>query len=73
MRDKTGNPVLAAAAVQPGAALTVQFSDGAVRVTAEPGATRKPAAKAEPAKPAEPKGQPRGESRVEPKKQGSLF
>ncbi len=69
VRDKAGNPVLAAAAVQPGAALTIQFSDGAVPVTAESGGARRPQTKPERVKSDEPKGNPVGA----PKKQGSLF
>ena len=65
VRDKAGDPVLAAASVQPGASLTIQFSDGAVPVTAEAGGARKPSTKPETAKAAA--------SKAEPKKQGSLF
>jgi exodeoxyribonuclease VII large subunit len=65
VRDKAGDPVLAAASVQPGAALTIQFADGAVPVTADSGGVRKTmkteTTKTETAKPAE------------PRKQGSLF
>ncbi len=61
VRDASGLPVLAAASVQPGAALEIQFADGTVPVTADAGPGRKPAAKRDPA-------------RAAPvKKQGSLF
>jgi exodeoxyribonuclease VII large subunit len=57
VRDAAGNPVLAAASVQAGASLSIQFTDGAVPVTADSaGAPRKPSKTAE-----------------APKKQGSLF
>ena len=62
VRDAAGLPVLAAAAVQPGAALEIQFTDGAVPVTADAGPGRKPAGKREPVKLEQPA-----------KKQGSLF
>jgi exodeoxyribonuclease VII large subunit len=42
VRTRAGEPVIAAAAVAPGAALTVAFHDGTVGVTADGGA--KPAA-----------------------------
>jgi exodeoxyribonuclease VII large subunit len=67
IRDSRGQPVLAAAAVAPGAALSIQFTDGAVAVTADGGdGVKRPAAKTEPAKPPAPKPDA-------PKKQGSLF
>jgi exodeoxyribonuclease VII large subunit len=64
VRDAAGLPVLAAASVQPGAALEIQFADGAVPVTADgdPGASKKAAGKREPASPA-----------ITKKQQGSLF
>ncbi|HEX3064401.1 MAG TPA: exodeoxyribonuclease VII large subunit [Dongiaceae bacterium] len=82
IRDSRGQPVLAAAAVVPGAALSIQFTDGVVGVTADAGGgAKRPAAKSEPAKSATPKpGGPKPDAPQSdapqsdlPKKQGSLF
>jgi exodeoxyribonuclease VII large subunit len=72
VRDSRAHPVLAAAAVAPGAALSIQFTDGAVAVTADAsGGVKRPAAKTEPAKPVMSKTDaPKPDA---PKKQGSLF
>lgn len=80
VRDSRGHPVLAAAAVAPGAALSIQFADGAVGVTADlSGAPGKPGGRAEKPDAARPEA-PKASSRKPdaspsdlPKKQGSLF
>jgi len=68
--------------VVPGAALSIQFTDGVVGVTADGGSgAKRPAAKTEPAKTATPKpGGPKPDAPQSglpqsdlPKKQGSLF
>jgi exodeoxyribonuclease VII large subunit len=64
VRDRAGLPIMAAASVQPSAALVIQFADGAVPVTADgdpQDALRKAAGMREPA------------AAAPTKKQGSLF
>ena len=41
VRDAAGKPVLRAAAVQPGASLGIEFTDGSIGATAEGGARAK--------------------------------
>jgi exodeoxyribonuclease VII large subunit len=72
VRDQTGHPLHAAAAIAPGAQLSIEFADGRIAATAD-GAAAAPA-------PAEPKPSRRAkaEDRVvgaskQPDKQGSLF
>jgi exodeoxyribonuclease VII large subunit len=74
VRDGAGNPLVRAAAVEPGGALSIEFADGKVGATADGGPERaSPAGAKQRAGPPERPGPTGARRSAGPKEQGSLW